>query len=253
MSQSKIKAIIVDDEAGARNILTSIIDEYIDFVEVVDTAASALEGIGLIQRVNPDLIFLDIEMPHGSGFDLLDGLNAEQAPYIVFVTAYDQYAIRAIKYSAFDYLLKPIGIDSLENACLRVKEKIDQKIKEEIFVLKQNINSDSPSKVVLRTLEETFYIDLNYVLRVEADGAYSRIFSTNLDTKMISKSLGEIEDLFMSEFFFRPHRTHLINLKMVKSFSKLNGGTIILTDDTEVDLSRRKKELFTEAMKKITN
>ncbi len=239
-----IKAIIIDDEKTSRETLKGLLKRYCDNVEITAEADGYLSGVETIKTHKPDVIFLDIQMPDGSGFKLLDEIG-EISFEVIFSTAYDQFAIKAIKYSALDYLLKPINpedliisIEKLEQRMLRGKD--DTSIK---FLLDKIKNPDTKiKKIVLSTIEGIHVVDINNIIRCESDDYYTKFFLKNGRMIMVSKTLKENEELLSEHNFIRPHKSHLINLKYVKSFLRPDGGCILMTDGSNVPVSRRKRE-----------
>lgn len=248
-----IKVVIIDDEQDAINSIELIINEYCSNAEVVGTASSAVEGRTIILDRKPDLIFLDIEMPRGNGFDLLEMLP-ERNFEIIFITAYNNFAIKAFKYSAIDYILKPIDIDEFIEAVDRAEKRIalykqDSGARDEKYnVLLDNIQTSRPTKIMIPTSEGQMYIEITNINRIEAEGSYSMIFLIEDKKILVSKNLKEFENMLSDNNFFRPHNSHLINLEYVKKYVLKDGGYIEMKDETIVPISRRRKESFIEKM-----
>ncbi len=249
-----IKVVIIDDEIDAVNSIALIIDEYCPNVEIVGRAFSASEGRKEILKHQPDLVFLDVEMPRGSGFDLLEMLPDRNFE-VVFITAYNHFAIRAFKYSAIDYILKPIDIDEFIEAVAKAEKRIAEVQSSDknnnvpkYDVLMENVKSSKPAKIIVPTSEGQVYVNVEDISRIEAEGSYS-ILHTHSDGKiLVSKNLKEFEKLLDESDFFRTHNSYLINLAYVKKYVIKDGGYIMMTDDTMVPLSRRKKDVFLEEM-----
>jgi two-component system, LytTR family, response regulator len=247
----KIRAIVIDDEKRSRDTLSGLLMKYCqEDVDLVAEADGYVTGLVAIRHHKPDVVFLDIQMPDGSGFKLLEDLE-EISFEVVFTTAYDQYAIKAIRYSALDYLLKPIVPAELRNAVAKVKQKkSDGTINKHIRVLLENIkDKNSVSKrIILSTSEGMHVIDIRDIIRCESDDYYTRFFIKERKPIMVSKTLKENEEL-LSEFgFIRPHKSHLVNVRYIKSYIKVDGGYILLQDGTTVPVSRRKKEKILEEL-----
>ena len=191
------------------------------------------------------MIFLDIEMPKLNGFEMLN-LIKEKNFHVVFTTAYDQYAIKAIKYAAFDYLLKPVDIEELKTAVSRVANSENPQTKKQIEFLQQNILHPKKqlNKLAIPTLEGLLFYDINDIIQLEANSNYTNIFFTNKTKIIASKTLKEFEELLPTDIFFRTHHSHLINLNYIKRYIKGDGGQIELQNGSYVDVSRRKKEEF---------
>lgn len=221
---------------------------------LVGEAEGVWSGIDLIESTHPDVVFLDIQMQDGSGFKLLD--HFDQIDFmIIFTTAFDQFAIRAIKYSAMDYLLKPIVPQELINAVNKADERKQQKkqtgganIEELIDVYKKV--TDSP-KIILTTSEKIHMIKVSNITRCESDNYYTKFFFADGKTLLVSKTLKETEKMLSDFDFVRPHKSHLVNVHFIKGYLKHEGGFIVMLDDTEIPVARRKKELVLEVLNQL--
>ncbi|MCD4679316.1 MAG: LytTR family DNA-binding domain-containing protein [Bacteroidales bacterium] len=243
-----IRSIIIEDELKSRDVLKSLLERYCSYVEVLAEAEGVADGIGKIKKHKPDVIFLDIQMPDGSGFRLLEKLDKIDFD-VIFTTAFDQYAIRAFKYSALDYLLKPISPDDLINAVEKVrKRKLDKQINQNIEVLLGNINKPEkePPKIILSTSDKIHVVDVNNIIRCESDNYYTRFFFREGAPILISKTLKENEELLSDHNFIRPHKSHLININYIKAFLRIDNGYIQMTDGSKIPVSRRKREKIME-------
>ncbi len=242
----KVKALVIDDERRSRETLTGMLAKYcVDHVEVLGEADGMQTGLEAIRRLQPEVVFLDIQMPDGSGFKLLESLE-EINFEVIFTTAFDQFAIKAIRYSALDYLLKPIVPAELKNSVEKVRQKkSDGTLNKHIRVLLENIKEPAAStskRIVLSTAEGMHIIDIKDIIRCESDDYYTRFFLVDRKPILVSKTLKEHEEL-LSEFgFIRPHKSHLVNVRFAKSFIRADGGYILLQDGTTVPVSRRKRE-----------
>ena len=239
------KAVIIDDEAKGRLALKEKLKQYCPGVEVVAEASNGKEGIAAIEMHHPQIIFLDIEMPVMNGFEMLNNISDKNF-HIIFTTAYDQYAIKAIKYAAFDYLLKPIDIEELKTSVLKLDTKETLQTGKQIELLQQNMQQPKKNlhKLAIPTLEGLFFYDINDVVHLEANSNYTHIHFLNKTKILASKTLKEFEELLPGDIFFRPHHSHLINLNYIKRYIKGDGGQIELQNGTYVDVSRRKKDEF---------
>lgn len=244
-----ITAIIIDDEAKGRLALREKLLSYCPQVKVVAEAANGQEALLLIQHHKPQLIFLDIEMPKMNGFEMLNELP-EKDFHIIFTTAYDQYAIKAIKYAAFDYLLKPIDIQELQEAISNVETRENNQTKKQVELLQQNMLHPKKqlNKLAIPTLEGLLFFDINDIIHLEANSNYTNIYFTNKSKITASKTLKEFEELLPEDIFFRTHHSHLINLNYIKRYIKGDGGQIELQNGSYVDVARRKKEEFLKAI-----
>ncbi len=245
-----IKAIIVDDEEKSRVTLSSLIEMYCPFVKVVEMCPSVADAQKAIDAHDPDLLFLDVEMPGQNGFTLLEQ-NDHLRCQIIFVTAYDHYAIKAIKYSALDYLLKPIDSDELVAAVSKVEGKKPATIANQQFdLLLSNLKLKGNSvKIAIPTFDGLQMIHSEQILKCVADESYTEIVLTNGNKLVVSRILKEFEELLSDLNFFRVHNSCLINLKHVTKYIKGEGGYVVMSDGDTVEVSRRKKS---ELMSKLT-
>ncbi|HET6226983.1 MAG TPA: LytTR family DNA-binding domain-containing protein [Bacteroidia bacterium] len=249
-----IKAIIVDDELGARESLSKMIEKNCKQLEVIAKADSMLAAFEAITTKQPDLVFLDIEMPNGNAFDLLEKFK-EINFNIIFTTAYDHYAIKAIKFSALDYILKPIDPEELVEAVKRFekKQKGEPNVLDKQFkTLLSNVRPENKlKKVGIPDGDGLVFINLADIIRCESDGNYTFFILTNGKKIIASRTLGEYEQMFTEDNFFRVHRSHLINLQHVKKYIKGEGGYVIMADDSQVEVSRRNKNEFLEKLSHV--
>ncbi|MCK4678069.1 MAG: response regulator transcription factor [Bacteroidales bacterium] len=248
-----INAIIIDDEKKSRETLNAMLNRHCPAVNVLAHADGVRTGLEAIEKHQPDVVFLDIQMLDGSGFKLLQkvgNINFE----IIFVTAFDQYAIKAIKYSALDYLLKPIISRDLILAVEKVEKKKTRSLKDaRIKVLLENIKSTEihPQKIILSTIEKIHVIEIGNIIRCESDNYYTKFFFRDGKSLLVSKTLKENEEMLRDHNFIRPHKSHLVNLFYVKSFIKHDGGYIVLSDGSKVPVSRRKREKVVEIINNL--
>ncbi len=245
-----IKAIIVDDELGARESLSKMIEKNCKQIEVVAKVDSMLGAFEAITNKEPDLVFLDIEMPNGNAFDLLEKFKTINFN-IIFTTAYDHYAIKAIKFSAVDYILKPIDPEELINAVKRFEDQAGQKttLDKQFKTLLSNVRPGNKlKKVGIPDGDGLIFINLADIIRCDSDGNYTFFILTNGKKIIASRTLGEYEQMFADDNFFRIHRSHLINLEHVKKYIKGEGGYVVMTDNSQVEVSRRNKTDFLERL-----
>lgn len=238
-----ITAIIIDDEINSREYLQNLIERFFSTqIHVFDVAANLTRGVELIRSFNPDLVFLDIEMPEGNGFKLFDHFNGDENFKVVFTTAYKDYAINAIKNNAFDYLLKPVDkMDILEVIRKFEKEnKLRSKHKTDLF----SVNQDGLPKIPLSTLYGIKYIEHNLFLYARAEGSYSEIHTIDGQAITISKSLKEFEEMTSHLNFFRSHKSYMVNLAYVSELIKKDEFMIVLKNNIKIPLSIRRKDEF---------
>jgi len=242
-----IRAVIVDDEENARVNLQLLIERYCKDIDIIGTADSALTGIKLIQKEKPNLVFLDVQMPHGSGFDLLEGLENRNFQ-LVFTTAQLNHAIKAIHFSALDYLIKPLDHNELIDAVKRVKEKLSFDHEKNNNNLLQHLKAPSIDKVAFPTSTGYKYVFIDDIIYLKGDGSYINIFTKNGETFLVSKNLKIYEDLLSKHAFYRSHISYLVNLKCVESFDRVDGTVITLTNGAKTPLSPGKKDGFISVM-----
>lgn len=245
-----IKAIIVDDELGSRESLSKMIEKNCKNIQIIGKADSMLSAFEVITDNEPDLVFLDIEMPNGNAFDLLEKFK-EIHFNIIFVTAYDHYAIKAIKFSAIDYILKPIDPEELIRAVTRFEAQLENKklLDKKFKTLLSNVRSENKlKKVGIPDGDGLIFINLSEIIRCDSDGNYTYFLLTNGKKIVASRTLGEYEQMFNEDNFFRVHRSHLINLEHVKKYIKGEGGYVVMTDNSQVEVSRRNKNDFLEKL-----
>jgi two-component system LytT family response regulator len=249
----KLKTVIIDDEPDAVGFITSIIREYCPELEVAGTANNVVEGVNEINSKKPDLLFLDVEMPNGTGFDLLAQFPVKEFD-VVFITAFNHYAIKAIKFSAVDYILKPININEFIEAVKRVISKRINKTSrsnDALGILIENLKSAHPSRLAIPTSDGMEYLNPKDIVRIESDRSYSWFFLAGNRKILVSRHLKEFQDLLGERNFFRPHNSHLINLRFVKKFIRRDGGYIEMQDGTNIPVSRGRKDLFLAQMAKF--
>lgn len=249
----KIKTVIIDDETDAVDFINTIIGEYCTSLEVVGKAHNVIQGVEVINQSKPDLIFLDVEMPNGSGFDLL-ARYPEKDFDVIFITAFNHYAIRAIKFSAVDYILKPININEFIEAVDRVVKKRAEKphqANDNFRVLMENLRTAIPSRLAIPTSDGMEYLNPKDIIRIEADRSYSWFFISGDRKILVSKHLKEFQELLSDRYFFRSHNSHLINMKFVKKFIRKEGGYIEMSDGSIVPISRNKKDIFLDHMSRF--
>ncbi|PLW92422.1 MAG: DNA-binding response regulator [Marinilabiliales bacterium] len=239
-----VRAVIVDDEKASRDTLKGLLDRYEKEVMVVAEADSVASGLEAISAFTPDLVFLDIQMPDGSGFRLLEQIQDVDFN-VIFITAFDQYAIKAFKYSAIDYLLKPIIPEDLK-AAVKKHQELGQvgNSNTNVQVLLENLSNKNkePQKIVLHTFEGMHVINTEDIIRCQSDDCYTNFHLADGKKIIVSKTLKEIEEQLKGKDFIRPHKSHLININNIKTFVRNDGGYIIMKDGSEIPVSRRKKE-----------
>jgi two-component system LytT family response regulator len=248
-----MKTIIVEDEQKSREMLAAIIQKNCPELQIVALAKDVNEGVNMIKAHNPDLVFLDISMPDGSGFDLLEKVSNQKFE-LIFATASDAHAIRAIKYSACDYLLKPIDIDELKTAVDKAvgKRKAAPPTMENLQFLIQQLKKadDNFQKITLPTGNAFEIVNLKDIIRCEADTSYTIFYLSDKRKLMVSAGLKHYEELLPEQDFIRVHHHHLINMNHVLRFLKVDGGYAVMSDGSQIEISRRKKDAFLDKLNK---
>ena len=240
-----LKAILVDDELSSLQNLQYKIQEYCPSVKVVAQTQNPEEAVALIQQFKPDVIFLDIEMPRMSGFKML-----EQIPEIdfevIFITAYNHYAIHAIRISAFDYLVKPVSIEELQQTVERLGISTYKKIRERADMLKKNLANPKSQEdhIALPANDGLEFIQIKQIVRIESSSNYSKVFLQNGQHLLVTRQLKDFEELLQEYRFYRVHHSHLINLNYIAKYIRGDGGQITMRNGDVIDVSRRKKEVF---------
>jgi two-component system, LytTR family, response regulator len=240
-----IKAILIDDELNSLQNLKNKLEGFCPDINVVAISQKPEEGIELIKQKSPDVVFLDIEMPRMSGFRMLEELGDYDFD-IIFTTAYNHYSIDAIRISAFDYLIKPIGIEELQQAVARLKKIHYRHNKERIDVLSKSLSDykSQENKIAINTSEGIEFIPIKDIIHIESKSNYSYIYLTDKRNLLITKTLKEFDDILTPYNFFRAHNSHLINLHYLHKYVRSDGGYVVLQDGTVIYISRRKKEEF---------
>jgi two-component system LytT family response regulator len=247
-----IKTIIIEDELQSSQLLELMLKSFSDTIEVIDVCNTPAKGIESIQKNGPDLVFLDIEMPRMNGFEMLKKIGAIDFS-IIFTTAYNKYAINAIKLSALDYLLKPIDSTELSIAIRKCIQNMEQKnMGYKMDMLLKNLGRQNAldKTLTLTSTEGVRFIRMKDIIRLEAHGRYTKFYLANKEDILASRTLGDFEETLSENEFFRIHETHMINLLYIDRFHKGN-NYVLLTDKTELPLARRRKEEFLKIIPKI--
>ncbi|CAL2088929.1 LytR/AlgR family response regulator transcription factor [Tenacibaculum sp. 190524A05c] len=248
-----MKAVIIDDELKARSVLQTLIKEECPKIKETKEANDLLSGVELIKEFQPEIVFLDIEMPEYSGLEILDFLNEDQINFqIIFTTAYNHYAIEAFKLNAVDYLLKPIDGDELKEAIDKAEKLIGNKdIHKKLNELKISLSESNFKKIGLPNSNGIKFVDFNEIIMLEADGMYTKV-STVSEEVLVSKPLKFfVSTLQKINTFYRPHRSYLVNLKYLREYVKKDGGYIVMENNKSVSISKDKKEEFLTIVQNI--
>ena len=239
-----IKAIVIDDEKLTREMLASIIKNQCSDVEVIAQADDVKSGLEQIKLHNPDLVLLDIKLPDGTGFDIIKQLGKINF-MLIFITAYEEYAIQAFKCSALDYILKPVNTIELIDAINKCRETYENKIltqKLSVFLSNMDSNSKEDKKIVLKTAESVNIVKVVDIVRCESYKSYTQFFLTGSKKHIVSRTLKDYDELLTEYGFFRSHQSHLVNINFIESFEKSQGGYILMSDGSQVPVSQRKRE-----------
>lgn len=239
-----IKAVLVDDEKNALEMLEWQLHNYCPQVEVAAICSGADAGIAAIQQHKPQLVFLDIEMPKKNGFELVQAF-ANPSFDVIFTTAYNQFALKAFRFAALDYLLKPIDADDLVAAVKRYEKKVLQSnFKEQLDILMQQYNQPNilPEKVSFATQQAIHFIKPSLIIYCESDSNYTTLHFVDKTKMVVSKTLKEVEEMLQHYHFYRIHHSFIINLKQVNRYVKIDGGSIEMTNGAQLPISRQRKE-----------
>ncbi len=236
-----LKVIIIDDEQPARETIKDIIQQFGKDVSVIAEAGTVKEGIEVINKYQPDAVLLDIKLTDGTGFDVLQEVNTDQFKTI-FITAYEEHAIKAFKYCALDYILKPVDSTEVIEALDRAKVKSNEdEFKEMMELFSRSLKGEN-KKIVLKTAENIHLINIQSIVRCEADRNYTRFYLKDAKTLLISNTLKEYNGMLEGYGFFRAHQSHLVNLNCIERYEKQDGGSIIMDNGDRVPVSHRRRE-----------
>lgn len=252
-----ITALLIDDDQNLRNGMKGLLARYAPEIHILGEADSVKTGIEAIDKLKPQVVFLDIQLGDGTGFDILEQLalkNGKSSSHIVFITAHEQYAIKAFRFSALDFLLKPVDPEELQ----KVVEKIKNVLKQNdgyahIDLLLENIRKkvDNFKRIALSTSDGIHLFEISDIIRCESEDNYTKFYIKNNRPIMISKTLKEYEEMLTEHGFERIHQSHLINLSYLKSYIKKDGGYVVMADNSNLPISQRKKERLQELLKTI--
>ncbi len=248
-----LRCVIIDDELHSCESLEMLVQRYCDSVEVLGTFTDPRLAVDKIPELRPDLLFLDILMPSMTGFDFLERI-APPIPQVIFVTAHDEYALKAIKSSALDYLLKPVDIDELQ-AAVRKADRIREKgsTERQLSLLREHLSAlqAAPKRIALSTLEGLQFVETKLIVRCEAEGNYTNVYLLDKSKVTVSRSLIEFEKLLGDFHFSRVHNSHLINVNHIVQYHRGDGGYLLMADGATVDVSRRRKDAFLKKLDRI--
>ncbi|WP_255431202.1 LytTR family DNA-binding domain-containing protein [Pedobacter sp. N36a] len=248
-----MRAILIDDEISNLENLRTLLEKHCPQVTIIAVAQNVSDAVDAIEKYLPDLVFLDIQMGEQTGFEVLKQLPKRNFE-VVFVTAYDQYGIQAVKFAALDYLLKPIDIEELVDAVHKAKHKLAAQMQTSQldFLLQQLKKPEANvSKIALQMQSEIRYVTLSEIIRCEADNTYTHFFLEDNEKILVSKSLKEYADLLRPKGFLRTHQSHLVNPKYVKSWLKEDGGILLLLSGEKIPISKPNKHSVKQALQQL--
>lgn len=247
----KIKTIIIDDEQGNIITLTEMLNSYCPDVQIVGIANNITDGERLIYSEDPELVFLDIEMPFGNGFELLNKLLPIKFE-VIFITAFNSYAIKAFKYSVVDYLLKPVNIEELKAAVLKVRNKLDNTnvtLRIDSLLSNLKIEKSGQKKIGISTEDGIIFEEIDNIMYLEAEGFYTVIYMKAGKSVTTSRTLKDFEDMLPENIFFRVHNSSIVNINYIKKYYKGRGGYVEMEDNKKIEVSQRKKDEFLTKIK----
>lgn len=245
-----MKVLLIDDEANQRNAVKLLLRSFCPLVQIIEEASGVKSGLKAIHDFQPDLVFLDVEMGDGTGFDLMREIRNPDFQ-VVFITAHNKYAITAFQYSAIDYLLKPVDPAELKRAVDRAAVHVkNSSLQEQLQVLMQQLSGihNQDRKIVLKDIDNTYFIKVSDVLYCEAAGSYTRFFFTNQPPILVSRNLKEYEEVLEGLGFLRTHHSFLANPEKIKLFDKTDGGMLILEGGLSIPVSQRKKDFVMQVL-----
>lgn len=247
--KNNLNVLIVDDEAHARAALRGIIESNFTDITILDEVSSVPDAVKAIHKIKPDVVLLDIEMPGYLGIDLLDFFNPQEINFsIIFVTAYNDYALKAFEIAAVDYLLKPTRVDQLERALNRVRNNNENTF-DNYYALKENLEKRKFEKIAFQTADGLLISDVNDILYLKADSAYTHVFFKNGNKITITKTLQEFNSLEETGNFMRINRSFIINLNCIEKISKKDGGYVIMNNSEEISASIEKRQILYDRFK----
>jgi len=246
-----IKAVIIDDESCFREMIQMLLEDYFPDVEVMAQADNVDDAVRIIEMHHPDLVFLDIEIKGGTGFHVLQKIKT-RCFKLIFITAFNDFAIQAIKFSAIDYILKPINEFEFKAGVERAVQEINQKEQNDQFDhLFNNYQDKTEKKLVLRTAQDLHVVAISEIVHCAADNVYTTFYLTSGDKIVVSKGLGEYVEMLENYGFVRPHQSHLVNLNYIKKLDKSDGGYLILKNNAEIPVSVRRKQAILDILNKL--
>lgn len=254
---SRITALLIDDDANLRNGMRSLLERYAPEIMIIGEADNVKSGIEAMENLQPQVVFLDIQLGDGTGFDILEDIaqkRGKSTSHIVFITAHEQYAVKAFRFSALDFLLKPVDPEELEKVIVKIKNVLAKNDNyAHIDLLLENIRKkvDNFKRIALSTSDGIHLFEISDIIRCESEDNYTKFYIKNNKPILISKTLKEYEEMLTEHGFERIHQSHLINLSYLKSYIKKDGGYVVMADNSNLPISQRKKERLQEVLKNL--
>lgn len=246
-----MRAVIIDDEASLRESTTTLLSIYSPDIEIVGQAGGVKSGIQLIKDTNPDLVFLDVEMPDGMGFDVVHSFRDRKFA-VIFITGHNEYAVKAFRLSAIDYIMKPVDPDLLEKAVNKVRHSFANGMMElQMKALESNFGQKKLKRIVLKDAEKVYLISLDEIIRCESSDNYTSFYLSDQRVILVSTTLKEYENLLGDQGFFRCHQSHLINLTFFDHFERKTGGTLTMKDGSIIPVASRKRDTLMKALESM--
>lgn len=252
-----ITAVLIDDDKHLRKGLKALLERYTNEINIIGEAESVKTGVAILEKLQPQVLFLDIHLSDGTGFDILEQLaqtKGKTNAHIVFITAHEQYAVKAFKFSALDFILKPVDPEELQNTIAKIKEVVGKNSSfEHIDLLLENIRKkvDNFKRIALSTSDGIHLFDVSDIIRCEAKVNYTEFFIKNHKPLLISRTLKEFEEMLTEHGFERIHQSHLINISFLKSYIKTDGGYVIMADNAQIPLAQSKRERLQTLIKNL--
>lgn len=241
-----IKAVIVDDEQSSREAVSTILESNFQSIKILAQADSVKTGIEVIKKNKPELLFLDIDLPDGTSFDILRSIDYSKMK-VIFITAFHDYAIQAIKFSAFDYIMKPLKASELISTVNRVTEEtLEANYTDKFDAIFSNFNSAHPElkKIVLKTSDKIHVVNINDIIHCRADNTYTTFFLLNGKKIIVSKPIKKYEEMLSEHGFMRVHQSHLVNLNYIQHLNKQEGGILVMSDNSQIPVSNQQKQVL---------
>ncbi len=245
-----MKTLIVEDEDSSFDMLLGLLAKHASQLSIIGRAKNVAEATLLIDKLSPELVFMDIDLPDGSGFDIIKKYKPVNFS-VIFVTAFNQYAVQAFRFSATDFLLKPIAVDELLEAIEKVKQvemKKSLDIRLDVLIANLQAQFTEGKKIILKTLEDIFIVSTKDIVSIQSDGAYSHFFLLSGRKITVSTNLKKYDEMLTDQGFFRSHQCHLVNLTHIERFHKLDGGTLVMKNGSLIPVSIRKKDALLEVL-----